>query len=753
MDTVQVNRGIYQENLNFNGKQIFVTSLFWQSADQKDIDSTIIDGGFSGPVVAFQQGEDSLSVLSGFTLRNGNGSGGGGVNCENGSSPLLKNLVIADNFANNGAGIFCFGNSDPQLVNITIERNRAIYTGGGILASRNCNLRLDNVRILENTANQDGGGIMLSDSSQIIMSDIHLFRNLCWWSGGGIFIQSNSHILITRGEINKNFALDYGGGVYASESSLNFNQVVMAEDTASSGGAMFLELCETAEFLDVQVIGNKAATSGGGLYLYESKPVFKSVDIFRNSAAEEGGGISIAFSEPQFDLTQLCNIYENHAGYAGNDFYADNDHSVDVALDTFTLNGTDPYLVYPEDKFNLSVNSGLWSKSGNKLFVSSAAGNNQNDGLTPGTSLRTIAAALTKSAGDSIQINLAAGIYNNSVNGEFFPINLKNHTTLISTNPGETVLDAGGWEAVVAVREDSNCVIENVFITGGNGYLTGGILADQSEITIKNVVLSGNAGSQGSAVHALNNTILNMLNTTISNNGQSTIFNGPSAFGGIYLKESRSRIANSIIWGNEGLALSINGESSSAALAFCDMDTISRKPGGSHSNQIFWLGENLSASPMFVDSIHNDYRLSLASPCINAGDHDRVFYYNGGNDSLLIPVLVYQGTAPDMGAFEYNDPAIVDNKNHFPNKFSLDQNYPNPFNPQTTIQYTLPHRMQVSLEIFDILGRKVQAVFDQIQNAGAHIIQYQNSTLSSGIYYYRLSGPEYSEVRKMILIK
>ena len=64
MDTVQVNRGIYQENLNFNGKQIFVTSLFWQSADQKDIDSTIIDGGFSGPVVAFQQGEDSLSVLS-----------------------------------------------------------------------------------------------------------------------------------------------------------------------------------------------------------------------------------------------------------------------------------------------------------------------------------------------------------------------------------------------------------------------------------------------------------------------------------------------------------------------------------------------------------------------------------------------------------------------------------------------------------------------------------------------------------------
>ena len=752
-DTVQVLRGFYQENLNFHGKQISVTSLFWQSADQTDIDSTIIDGGFSGSVFTFQNGEDSLAILNGFTIRNGYNSGGGGIYCDNGSSPMLQNLIIADNFASNGGGIFCFGNADPKLINITLLRNKAIYTGGAISASQSCDLNMVNVQIMNNTANEDGGGIILSDSSSMTISNIHIQHNLSWWSGGGMHIRRNSSVNITGGEISNNYALDYGGGIFASESILNLENTVLESDTAGSGGGIFLELCDTSEFSNTLISDNRAVTSGGGIYLYESSPVLKSVNIFRNSAAEEGGGINIAYSTPQFDLTQLCNIYENHAGFDGNDLYADTDLLVEVVLDTFTLNSSDPYLVYPEEIFNLSVNSGLWSTSENDLYVNPLVGNNSNDGLTSGTPLRTIAAALTKSTGDSLHINLSAGTYMNSVNGEFFPINLKKNTALIGTNPGETVLDAGGWEAVIAVRNDSNCVVENVFLTNGNGYITGGILADQSEISIRNVVLAHNTGTQGSAVHARNSTIINMLNTTISNNGQSTILAGPSAFGGIYLKDSRSRIANSIIWGNEGFDLSINGESSSAALAFCDMDTISGKPGGSHSDQIFWLAENLSTSPMFVDSIQNDYRLGSGSPCIDAGDQDRKFYYNTGNDSLLIPVLVFQGEAPDLGAFEYNDPAIVVNESRYPNKFSLDQNYPNPFNPHTTIQYTLPHRVQVRLEIFDILGQRVQVVFDQVQNAGAHTIRYQNSTLPTGIYYYRLSGPGYSAVRKMILIK
>jgi len=88
-----------------------------------------------------------------------------------------------------------------------------------------------------------------------------------------------------------------------------------------------------------------------------------------------------------------------------------------------------------------------------------------------------------------------------------------------------------------------------------------------------------------------------------------------------------------------------------------------------------------------------------------------------------------------------------------PSSVELHQNYPNPFNPVTVIGYRLSVRSEVRLEVFDITGRRVAFLVNERQSAGQHQVSFNASTLSSGVYLYRLTTGELIRTRKMILIK
>jgi hypothetical protein len=89
-----------------------------------------------------------------------------------------------------------------------------------------------------------------------------------------------------------------------------------------------------------------------------------------------------------------------------------------------------------------------------------------------------------------------------------------------------------------------------------------------------------------------------------------------------------------------------------------------------------------------------------------------------------------------------------------PKVYSLAQNYPNPFNPSTSIKFGLPKSSMVTLKVFDILGREVAALVNgENMQAGNYRYDFEASKLSSGIYYYKLSAGEFSDVKKMVLIK
>jgi hypothetical protein len=83
----------------------------------------------------------------------------------------------------------------------------------------------------------------------------------------------------------------------------------------------------------------------------------------------------------------------------------------------------------------------------------------------------------------------------------------------------------------------------------------------------------------------------------------------------------------------------------------------------------------------------------------------------------------------------------------------LEQNFPNPFNPATTLRYTLPRAGYVRLTVFNLLGQEVARLFEGTQPAGTHYFEFAKADLPSGIYFYRLIAPGFSETRKMVIAK
>ena len=96
---------------------------------------------------------------------------------------------------------------------------------------------------------------------------------------------------------------------------------------------------------------------------------------------------------------------------------------------------------------------------------------------------------------------------------------------------------------------------------------------------------------------------------------------------------------------------------------------------------------------------------------------------------------------------------ITNPSQQIPQEFNLEQNYPNPFNPTTSIQYAVSSRQFVSLKVYDVLGNEVATLANEYREAGRYEVEFDASSLSSGIYFYRLQAGDFVQTRKMILMK
>lgn len=226
-DTVLVAPGTYIENIDFNGNNITVASLFLISQDTSYISKTIIDGGAlynEKSVVIFSNGEDSTSRLSGFTITNGDCSTysfrGGGIYISS-ACPTLDNLLIFENKGIQGGGIYCY-NSNSLLNEIQLINNIAVsgFTGsnegfGAGIYCENSNITINDVVIMNNKSYGPGGGIYCIESNPVLKG-VRIINNVAK-TGGGIYFKSSSPVFDenSRCDIHDNHAINYGSELYS----------------------------------------------------------------------------------------------------------------------------------------------------------------------------------------------------------------------------------------------------------------------------------------------------------------------------------------------------------------------------------------------------------------------------------------------------------------------------------------------------------------------------------------------------------
>jgi hypothetical protein len=115
---------------------------------------------------------------------------------------------------------------------------------------------------------------------------------------------------------------------------------------------------------------------------------------------------------------------------------------------------------------------------------------------------------------------------------------------------------------------------------------------------------------------------------------------------------------------------------------------------------------------------------------------------NDGQPGDNISVLIH---IPTVGAREIERP--------LPAHFALEQNYPNPFNPSTIITYVLPRRSHVTLAVFNMLGQQAAMLVNMQESAGRHEVQFDASSLASGVYLYRIQSGDFIQTRKLVVLR
>jgi hypothetical protein len=337
-------------------------------------------------------------------------------------------------------------------------------------------------------------------------------------------------------------------------------------------------------------------------------------------------------------------------------------------------------------------------------------------------------------------------------------ISCENSSPTISNNTiSENTTSAGG--GILCLSFSSPTISNNIISRNTSDVLGGaGILCFQgSSPTISNNIISGNSSigssNDGGGIYCYEQSFPIISNNIITGNSAIGNLGNSGLGGGIYCETSSPVVFNNIIWANiagYGLGNDVAvGTLTTPIFYYCDIqDTI-------EVSASFGTGV-ISEDPHFRDAENGDFHLmstacgdSVDSPCIDVGDPYIL-------DSLLDCSWGLGGLRSDMGAYGGGDStlqAIDDYQSPLPTRPSLLQNYPDPFNSSTTIEYGLPEAGWVEIEVYDLLGRKVKTLVDEEKQAGQYQVVWDASNYSSGVYFYRIEAGEFTETRKMILLK
>jgi parallel beta-helix repeat protein len=325
----------------------------------------------------------------------------------------------------------------------------------------------------------------------------------------------------------------------------------------------------------------------------------------------------------------------------------------------------------------------------------------------------------------------------------------------IHDNTAVNTTSGAGGICVTSFTDGTNISISNCTVTANlTDYVAGGIWFASYQTgqiigTMQNCVVADNYTEwRTGGIYNQYCDQLTIDQCTVS--GNSSVDFGAE----ITVNDASSTISNTIVKGSSSNESIRFFNAANATISYCDVyNSVGPTFGGDVPDGLGDLIDtningdscdvykNICMDPLFY-AMDGDsaYYLAENSPCIDAGSPD----------SPLDP----DGTIADIGAFYFDQSVgIDDGYNQLPGEFSLSQNYPNPFNASTTIKYQLPKSSRVTIEIYDILGRRIEVLHDGIQPAGYYRVIWNAGSISSGLYFCKLQAGEHAETKKMVLIK
>jgi photosystem II stability/assembly factor-like uncharacterized protein len=312
-DVVLVAEGTYYENINYSGKAITVASHFLIDGEIEHVNNTIIDASDSGTVVTFNSGEDTTSILCGFTITRGSyWPGGGGIRCDSSGGKIIHNKVMFNSSGSRlrgkGGGICAIGTNQNSIV---IECNEILDNsvgewaakGGGIFVS-GVNGRICNNVIAHNVCvcqDGGGGGMFVDDCSTLIINNIianNTAGSKC--GGGGLFINNCSPLIINNIIANNNIGwYSDGGGIHFSESnSFVANNLITGNEADGAGGGISMERAQPI-FINNSIVNNRGS-NGSGVGIFDgSNPIFINSILWNDTTEIEflwGNSSSVTIS-------------------------------------------------------------------------------------------------------------------------------------------------------------------------------------------------------------------------------------------------------------------------------------------------------------------------------------------------------------------------------------------------------------------------------------------------------------------------